>query len=287
CGKGAWCWPSAWPATTGGSSRRWATPAPWGIPSWPSAKPTDPLCRSWPRWTWWRRPPATPWSAPTPRPSPSSPCSSARWPPSWATPRRPGCNCWPKWKTSKRRTTSRHRGRRAGRARAGAPAHVAGGRAAWARPPPARSQPAGGDHLAVGVEVDGVFAVGVEVAVKGIAPAGKGEDRHRRGHADVDAQHPRLRVAPESPGRRAAAGKDDRAVAVGGPVDEADPFLHVLDPHRGQHGAKDFFPGDAHVGLHVVKDGGPQEEAPRGHRRFAPVVNKVRPLFLAQIDIAF
>ncbi len=52
--------------------------------------------------------------------------------------------------------------------------------------------PATRDHLLAGVEVDGVGAVGVEVAVHRVLPAGEGEPGDRGGDADVDAEHPGL-----------------------------------------------------------------------------------------------
>ena len=56
----------------------------------------------------------------------------------------------------------------------------------------ASPSPATRDDLLAGVEVDGVGAVGVEVAVHRVLPAGEGEPGDRGGDADVDAEHPGL-----------------------------------------------------------------------------------------------
>ncbi len=53
----------------------------------------------------------------------------------------------------------------------------------------AELEPAGHDHLLFRVEGDGVFAVGVEVAEKGLLPPAEGEKGHGRGDGHVDADH--------------------------------------------------------------------------------------------------
>src|SRR3982751_2508049 len=68
-------------------------------------------------------------------------------------------------------------------------------------------------RLALRVELDGLAARDVGVAEKRLVPAGEGEPRHRRGHADVDADHPGVEALLELAGGVAAAREDARAVA--------------------------------------------------------------------------
>src|ERR671935_163197 len=50
-------------------------------------------------------------------------------------------------------------------------------------------------------------AVSVQVAEERVLPAGEREERHRRGDADVDADHPRLRLVAELAHRCPARGE--------------------------------------------------------------------------------
>src|SRR3954454_22519077 len=67
---------------------------------------------------------------------------------------------------------------------------------------PAREE-AAGDRLLARVEVDGVGAVGVQVAQEAVLPAAEREEGHRRRDADVDADHPGLDVVAEAADRAA------------------------------------------------------------------------------------
>jgi hypothetical protein len=54
---------------------------------------------------------------------------------------------------------------------------------------PGTSEPAAHDHLLLGVEGHGVFAVRVQVAEERVLPAGEGEESHGSGHPHVDSHH--------------------------------------------------------------------------------------------------
>src|SRR5262245_46896264 len=63
-----------------------------------------------------------------------------------------------------------------------------------------RVEPAGGDDLASGEEVDALAAVGVGVAEQGRLPAAEGVVRHRDRDRYVDADHADLHLVLEAPG---------------------------------------------------------------------------------------
>src|SRR5664279_482843 len=76
-------------------------------------------------------------------------------------------------------------------------------------------EPAGGDDLVAGVEVEALGAVGVGVPEKRGLPAAEGviTDRHRNRH--VDADHADLDLILVSAGGPAVVGEDRGAVAIG------------------------------------------------------------------------
>ena len=69
-------------------------------------------------------------------------------------------------------------------------------------------EPPAHDYLLLGVEADGIFAVGVEVAEEGVLPTGEGEERHRGGDAYVDADHADFAAGTVLAGALAAGGED-------------------------------------------------------------------------------
>src|SRR5438046_7450843 len=75
--------------------------------------------------------------------------------------------------------------------------------------------PALDDDFGFGVELDGVAALGVEVAEEAVLPAAEREERHGRGDADVDADVAGARLVPELPRGGAAAREEAGHVAVG------------------------------------------------------------------------
>src|SRR5438034_3033450 len=71
------------------------------------------------------------------------------------------------------------------------------------------------DDLLLGVEVDRVATLRVEVAEEAVLPARKWEVRHRRRHAHVDSDVSRASLVAELPRRGAAAREQTRHVPVG------------------------------------------------------------------------
>src|SRR3954453_22057785 len=86
---------------------------------------------------------------------------------------------------------------------------------------PAREE-AAGDRLLARVEVDGVGAVGVQVAQEAVLPAAEREEGHRRRDADVDADHPGLDFVAEAADGRAVLGEYRGAIAEARCVDDRD-----------------------------------------------------------------
>src|ERR1035438_1951367 len=78
--------------------------------------------------------------------------------------------------------------------------------------------PAGHDYFLLGVEADGVFAVGVEVAEEGVFPAGEGEERHGGGDSYVDADHADFAAGTVLAGGLTAGGEDGGGIAQGAGV---------------------------------------------------------------------
>ena len=73
-----------------------------------------------------------------------------------------------------------------------------------------RFEPAGHNHALLGVEGHAFLGLNVQVAEEGLAPAGKREPGHRRGHGDVDADHPGLEAVFEFAGGPPGAREDHR-----------------------------------------------------------------------------
>src|SRR5262249_52719648 len=74
--------------------------------------------------------------------------------------------------------------------------------------------PAAQDDLVVSVKVKALAPLNVQITEERLIPSRKGKDGHRRGHADVDADHPAIDVARERSRGAAVAREYDRAVAV-------------------------------------------------------------------------
>src|SRR5262245_9491516 len=77
------------------------------------------------------------------------------------------------------------------------------------------SEPSRYRHLLVGIELDAVAAVRLEIAEKAVLGAAERKIRHRRGDADVDADHRRGRMLRELARRLPLDVKIDVALALG------------------------------------------------------------------------
>ena len=101
----------------------------------------------------------------------------------------------------------------------------------------------------------------LQVAEEAVARAAEREIGHRRGDADIDANHRRSRPTREFP-RRFSAGREDRCrVRVGVRLHQRDRLVEVLHGVNRGDRTKNFFVADLHLRRHLVEDGWAQEEA--------------------------
>src|ERR1700720_4041652 len=119
-------------------------------------------------------------------------------------------------------------------------------------------------HPGLGVEAHRVLAGRVQVAEEGALPTGEGEEGHRRGDADVDADHARLDPRAEVPGVAAAAGEDAGRVAVLRAVDDLDRRLDGGHADHRQHRPEDLLARRRRVRVDAVEDRRRDEEAVLG-----------------------
>src|ERR1022692_3119550 len=80
----------------------------------------------------------------------------------------------------------------------------------------------------VGVELDGVAALAVEIAEEAVLPSAEGEVGHRRGDADVDADISRGRFVAEAARGGSARREQRRLIAVSAAFEESERFVHVI-----------------------------------------------------------
>src|ERR1700736_5175212 len=76
-----------------------------------------------------------------------------------------------------------------------------------------RLNPAGHDDLLLGVELDGIAAVSVQIAEERLLPAGKREERHWGGDTYIDAHHAGFDARGVIAGGLAVGSEDGRRVA--------------------------------------------------------------------------
>src|SRR5215475_2421480 len=104
----------------------------------------------------------------------------------------------------------------------------------------ARIVPAVQDYFVVSVKVKALVSLNVQIAEERLVPSREGKDGHRRGNADVDADHAAIDVARERARRAAVASEYDRAVAVSRLVGARDRLAQIIDPHHRQDRPEDF-----------------------------------------------
>src|SRR5258708_6848692 len=92
----------------------------------------------------------------------------------------------------------------------------------------------------VGVELDGVAALAVEIAEEAVLPSAKGEVRHGRGDSDVDADVAGGSFVAEAARGRSAGGEKRRLIAVSAALEEGEGVVHVFGVNEAEDGAEDF-----------------------------------------------
>src|SRR5690242_5092125 len=122
-------------------------------------------------------------------------------------------------------------------------------------------RPALDHNLLIGVELDGIVALGMHSSEEALFPAAEGKVGHGRGHSDVDADVARRRLVAELASRRAAGGEQRGLVAVGAARQESERLVNVASRHEAQHGPKNFRIGQRTVLAHAIEHGRPYKIA--------------------------
>src|SRR5579863_9835945 len=100
--------------------------------------------------------------------------------------------------------------------------------------------PALDHYFLVGVELDSVAALAVEIAEETVLPSAEWKISHGCGDPDVDADVAGGRLVAEAARGRAARGKQRRLVAVGAALEEGESVVHAAGVDQAQHRAEDF-----------------------------------------------
>ena len=111
----------------------------------------------------------------------------------------------------------------------------------------------------VGVELDGVAALAVEVAEEAVLPSAEGEVGHGRGDSDVDADIAGGRFVAEFAGGGATSGEERGLISVGALANELDGFVNRVSVNQAEYRSENFRVGQRTRGRHAVKDGGLEE----------------------------
>src|SRR3984957_3297125 len=145
------------------------------------------------------------------------------------------------------------------------------------------------DYFFVGVELDGVAALAVEIAEETVFPSAEGEVGHGRGYADVDSDVAGGSFVTKAAGGSSARGEQRRLVAVGAALKEGEGVVHVVGVDEAKDGAEDFRVGEVAGFGNVVEDGGLDEVAGFVARDFgvASVEQNFCALLFAEADERF
>src|ERR1700738_4297643 len=114
--------------------------------------------------------------------------------------------------------------------------------------------PAFDDNFLVGIELDGVAALPVEIAEETVFPSTEREVSHRRGDANVDADISRGCLIAEAARSRTARGEQRGLIAVGTALQKGERFVHVAGVDEAEHRTEDFGVGQLAGLRYIVKD---------------------------------
>src|SRR5450432_550364 len=145
------------------------------------------------------------------------------------------------------------------------------------------------DYFLVGVKLDRVTALAVEIAEETVLPSAEGEVGHGRGDSDVDADVAGGRFVAEAACGRSARRKQRRLVAVGAAFEERKSFVHAVGVNKAEDGAEDFGVGEIAGGRNVIEDCRVHKVSGFVLRnlRAATVEQDFRALFFAEADERF
>src|ERR1700719_1802352 len=94
--------------------------------------------------------------------------------------------------------------------------------------------PAFNYYFFVGVELDGIAALAVEIAEEAVLPSAKGEVGHGRGDSDVDADVASGRFVTEAARGRSARGEQRSLIAVGAALEEGQSVVHAVGVNEAE-----------------------------------------------------
>src|ERR1700691_3733943 len=95
-------------------------------------------------------------------------------------------------------------------------------------------------YFFVGVELDGVAALAVEIAEEAVLPSAEGEVGHGRGDSNVDANVSRRGFVAEAASGRSAGSEERRLITVGAALEEGQGVIHAIGMDEAQNGGEDF-----------------------------------------------
>src|ERR1700721_3121126 len=100
--------------------------------------------------------------------------------------------------------------------------------------------PAFDDNFLVGVELNRVAPLSVQIAEETVLPSAEREVSHGRGDPNIDANVSRRRFVAEA-ARGGSAGSNTRGlVSISAAFEESQRFVHAVGVHKAEHGAEDF-----------------------------------------------
>src|ERR1700732_2282363 len=149
--------------------------------------------------------------------------------------------------------------------------------------------PAFDDNFLVGIELDGVAALPVEIAEEAVLPSTEREISHRRGNSNVDADISRGCFITEAARGRTARREQRGLIAVGTALEEGERFAQVASVDQAEHRTEDFGVGQLARLRYVVKDSRVDEVSGFVLRDFglASIEQNLCALLLAHADQRF
>src|ERR1700675_4226921 len=88
--------------------------------------------------------------------------------------------------------------------------------------------PASDNYFFIGVELDRIAALAVEVAEETVFPSAEGEVGHGRGDSDVDADVAGGSFVAEAARGRSAGGEERGLITVGATFEEGEGVVHIV-----------------------------------------------------------
>src|SRR5437899_2773175 len=149
--------------------------------------------------------------------------------------------------------------------------------------------PALDNNLLVGIKLDRVASLAMEIAKETVLPSAERKVRHRRGHADIDPDLACRRLIAKAARRRSARCEQRRLIAVSAALEEGERFVHVIRVHQAQHRPEDFRICDFAGGRNIIEDSRLHEitALTLGDPRIASIEQNLRSLLLPHPDERF